>query len=85
MLIRHLPDGKCSEWNMKPRGGSLPQCMLYCIFKALFMNESTLIVRYKQKLFMVGTGLIFRMFVIIFFLASRRLVPVFKALYMARP
>ena len=39
--------------------------MLGCIFKALFMNESMLILRYKQKLFMAGTGLICRMFVII--------------------
>ena len=45
--------------------GSLPQCMLGCIFKALFMNESMLILRYKQKLFMAGTGLVCRMFVII--------------------
>ena len=29
--------------------GSLPQCMLCSIFKALFMNESTLMLRYKQK------------------------------------
>ena len=65
-------------------GGSLPQCMLCSIFKALTMNESTLILRYKQKLYVVGTWLICRMFVIIFFLASRRLVPVFKALFMAR-
>ena len=35
--------------------GSLPQYLLGCIFKALFMNESTLILRYKQKLFMAGT------------------------------
>ena len=57
-----------------------------CILKALFtcMNESRLIVRYKQKLFMVGTRLMCRMFVIILFLALRRLVPVFKALFMAR-
>ena len=27
----------------------LPQCMLCSIFKALFMNESTLILRYKQN------------------------------------
>ena len=45
--------------------GSLPQCMLGCIFKALFMNESMLILRYKQKLFMAETGLICCMFVII--------------------
>ena len=44
--------------------GSLPQCMLG-YFKALFMNESMLILRYKQTLFMAGTGLICRMFVII--------------------
>ena len=49
------------------------------------MNESTLILRYKQKLFKAET------FVLIcgslssyFFLASHRLVPVFKALFMAR-
>lgn len=35
--------------------GSLPQCMLCSIFKALFIDESTLILRYKQKLFVVGT------------------------------
>ena len=64
--------------------GSLPQCLLGCIFKALFMNESTLILSYKQRLFMVGTWLICRMFVIIIYLASRRLVPVFKVLFMAR-
>ena len=29
--------------------------MLGCIIKALFKNESTLILRYKQKLFMAGT------------------------------
>ena len=46
--------------------GSLPQYLLGCIFKALFMNESTLILRYKQKLFMAGTFvLICGMFVII--------------------
>ena len=45
--------------------GSLPQRMLGYTFKALFMNESMLILRYKQMLFMAGTGLICRMFVII--------------------
>ena len=45
--------------------GSLLQCMLGYTFKALFMNESMLILRYKQTLFMAGTGLICRMFVII--------------------
>ena len=47
------------------RLGSLPQCMFGYTFKALFMNESMLILRYKQTLFMAGTGLICRMFVII--------------------
>ena len=43
---------------------------LGCIFKALFMNESTLILRYKQKLFMAGTFvLICGVSVIIFFLS----------------
>ena len=36
-------------------GGSRPQCMLCSIFKALTMNESTLILRYKQKLYVVRT------------------------------
>ena len=40
------------------RLGSLPQCMFGYTFKALFMNESMLILRYKQTLFMAGTGLI---------------------------
>ena len=47
------------------RLGSLPQCMFGYTFKALFMNESMLILRYKQTLFMAGTGLICHMFVII--------------------
>ena len=29
--------------------------LLCSIFKALFIDESTLILRYKQKLFVVGT------------------------------
>ena len=40
------------------------------------MNESTLILRYKQKLSLVGTCLICRMFVIIFFSALRRLTQI---------
>ena len=61
-----------------------PQYMLSCIFKALFMNESTLILRCKQKLFMAGTLLICGSLSSYFFLASRRFVLAFKALFMAR-
>ena len=46
---------------MKPQVGyakvacpNVQWCMLGCIFKALIMNESALIFRYKQKLFMAG-------------------------------
>ena len=41
-------------------------------------------LRCKQKLVMAGTLLICRMFVIVYFFESRRLVPVFKAVFMTR-
>ena len=49
------------------------------------LNKSTLFSKLKTKLFMAGTLLICRMFVIVYFLTLQRLVTVFKALFMARP
>ena len=84
------PPGEQDKSNALPQGQQrqfptlCPAPPGFTLIGALFINEVSYSLRCKQKLFMAGTLLICRMFVIVCFFALHRLVPVFKAVFMAR-
>ena len=74
-----LSQGQQRQSNPHPMPSPPPG---FTLIGALFINEVRYSLRCKQN--MAGTLLICRMFVIVCFFALRRLVPVFKAVFMAR-